>query len=256
ERRPPGGSGPVGRNTTRHLRVRAADGAHTWRDGISMTLIRPRVLVVSYTPFVREPRALKQVSALRDRCDITTAGFGEAPFIDIPHVQLTDTAPQRGGVLGRILYLLLLLLRIYRPIARLSAVDAEVARVLGGREWDVVIAHDLVTLEAALALAPSRGVVLDLHEYAPKQNEHSSLWRLMIAPYVRWMLRTRVPHSAEVVTVGRGIADEYRRVFGIDSTVVVNATPHQRLEPTPVANPIRLVHSGVAAAQRRLDVMI
>ena len=61
---------------------------------------------------------------------------------------------------------------------------------------------------------------------------------------------------AAVVTVSQGIVDEYRRVFGFDSTLVVNATPYQELEAGSVGAPLRLVHSGGVAVQRRLDLMI
>ena len=221
-----------------------------------MTTARARILVLIYTPFSSAPRALKQVQYLRDSYDVTTAGFGATGVEGVPHVQIPDGAAQRGGLLGRMLYLLLLLVRIHRPIPALSARDRDAVRLLGDGGWDVVIAHDLWALAGGLRLAPRRGVVLDFHEYAPREGEHSALWRLLMRPYVEWMMRTLVPRVADIVTVGQGIADEYRRRYDLASTVVVNATPFQDLEPGPVSDPLRLVHSGIAAPERRLDIMI
>jgi len=221
-----------------------------------MTDARARILVLTYTTFAQEPRALKQVRYLREHYEITTAGFGSAPYADIPHVEIPELAPHRWGLIGRALNLALLVLHWYRPLTWISALDRVSSQLLAGGNWDLVIAHDLKALDAALALGPTHGVVLDLHEYAPRQDEHSFLWRLLIAPYHRWMCRTRVPQTAAVVTVSQGIVDEYRRVFGFDSTLVVNATPYEELEPGPVGSPIRLVHSGGIAVQRRLDIMI
>lgn len=215
-----------------------------------------RILVLTYTPFAHEPRALKQVRFLRSGHDVTTAGFGAAPFPDVPHVEIPELPTFRGGVPGWLLAALLLLLRVYRPLTRLKSLDRVTARLLAGRQFDVVLTHDIKALDIAFELSPTRGVILDLHEYAPRQEEHSFLWRLLIAPYFRWMCRTRVPEAAAVVTVGQGIADEYKRVFGWDSTVVVNATPYADLRPREVGATIRLVHSGGVAVQRRLDVMI
>jgi hypothetical protein len=99
-------------------------------------------------------------------------------------------------------------------------------------------------------------VIVDMHEYAPRQEEESAIWRLLIAPYYRWVCRVLLPKAAAVVTVGEGIANEYRREFGIESTVVVNATPFHDLKPGTVGAPIRLVHSGSAAPARRLDILI
>lgn len=221
-----------------------------------MTEARPRILVLTYTSFVQEPRALKQVRYLKDAYEVTTAGYGPAPFADVRHIELPQIAPQRWGLLGRLLSLGLLVVRWYRPLTWVSALDRSAVELLGGGSWDLVIAHDPKTLEAALKLPAAHGVIVDLHEYAPRQEEQSFLWRLLSAPYYRWMCRVKVPQTAAVVTVGQGIADEYLREFGFDSVVVVNATPYHELATGPVSTPLRLVHSGSAAAQRRLDLLI
>jgi len=215
-----------------------------------------RILVLSYTPFAAEPRALKQVRFLRNDHEVTTAGFGPAPFSDVPHVEIPEVASYRWGLFGRLLAAGFLVLHFYRGLRWLNALDRWTAARFADTEWDIVIAHDLKALDISLEMAPVHGVVIDLHEYAPRQEEHSVLWRLLIAPYFRWMCRTKVPKAAAVVTVSQGIADEYKAVFGFDSTLVVNATPFADLAPQPVESPIRLVHSGGVAVQRRLDIMI
>lgn len=217
---------------------------------------RTRILVLTFTPFAQEPRALKQVRYLRESAEVTTAGFGPAPFDGVDHVEIQEVPPQRWGLLGRLIGLALLVLHWYRPLTWINALDRATARQLGGVEWDIVIAHDLKALEAAFKLRARDGVILDLHEYAPRQEEHSFVWRLLIAPYFRWMCRVKVPQAAAVVTVSQGIADEYQRQFGFDSTLVVNATPYQDLEVQPTSGPLRLVHSGGIAVQRRLDIMV
>lgn len=221
-----------------------------------MTEDRQQILVVTYTPIAREPRALKQIRYLRQHHDITTAGFGPAPFEDLPHIELDDAPPYRWGVLGRFLYLVLLGLHLYPLLTRFSSRDAIARQRLASGVWDAIIAHDPQTMSMALSLPARLGVVADLHEYSPRQNEHSPSWRFLIAPYMRWLCKTKVTKAAAVVTVGQGIADEYRRQFGIESTVVINATPYQELAPHPVSTPLRLVHSGVPAVQRRLEIMI
>nr|WP_193510361.1 glycosyltransferase [Cryobacterium sp. BB736] len=199
---------------------------------------------------------MKQVRFLRDRHDVTTAGFGPSPFSEVPHVEIPALPPQRWGLIGRLLAAILLVLRWYWPLTRINALDRVTSRLVGSGDWDIVIAHDVKTIEAALRLKPRHGVLLDLHEYAPRQEEHSLLWRLLIAPYFRWLCRTKVPRASAVVTVSQGIADEYEREFGFESTLVVNATPYYELNARPVSAPLRLVHSGGIAVQRRLDLMI
>lgn len=221
-----------------------------------MTGRRPRILVLTYTPFAREPRALKQVRFLKADNDVTTAGFGPAPFPDVPHIEIPSVRPQRWGLLGRLLAAGFLVLHWYRPLPWINALDRAARRLLGSGDWDIIVAHDVKTLDISFALKPRHGVIVDLHEYAPRQQEHNRLWRLLIAPYTRWMCRTLVPRAAAVVTVSQGIVDEYRREYGFDSTLVVNATPYHDLQPRPLEGPLRLVHSGGVAVQRRLDIMV
>lgn len=221
-----------------------------------MTEARLRILVLTYTPIAREPRALKQIRYLRKHHDITTAGFGEAPFSDLPHIELDDAPPYRWGQLGHAVYLSLLGLHAYPLLTRFSERDSTARRRLRGVAWDLIIAHDPQTMSMALTLPARYGVIADLHEYSPRQNEHSTSWRFLIAPYMRWLCRTKITKASAVVTVGTGIAEEYRREYGISSTVVINATPYQELATRAVSTPLRLVHSGVPAVQRRLEVMI
>ncbi len=95
-----------------------------------------------------------------------------------------------------------------------------------------------------------------MHEYAPKQSLPSLKWNLLYQPYYSWLCRTYAARAAAVTTVSSGIVDEYRRVFGFEPTLVVNATPYQDLKIGLVGSPLRLVHSGGIAVQRRLDIMI
>ncbi|WP_403023505.1 glycosyltransferase [Salinibacterium sp. GXW1014] len=221
-----------------------------------MTSTRARVLVLTYTPIAREPRALKQINHLAERFEVTSAGFGEAPVDGVEHLELESSPRARGIAALPGLYTLLLAFRIYPLLQRWNSRNQAALRRLAGREWDVIIAHDVHTLWLANQLRPRRGILVDLHEYAPRQNEHSFLWRLLIGPYFRWICRHQVTKASAVTTVGQGIVDEYRREFGFNASLVVNATPFQPLSPVPTAHPIRLVHSGIPGRARKLEIMI
>lgn len=86
--------------------------------------------------------------------------------------------------------------------------------------------------------------------------ESSLKWSLLYAPYYRWLCRVRAPKVAAITTVAPGIAERYREEFGFESTVVVNATPFHDLIPSESAETIRLVHSGVAAPDRQLEILV
>lgn len=215
-----------------------------------------RVLILTFTPTKSEPRALKQIRRLAPYYRVTSAGFGSTAVDGVEHIEL-EPDPRPSGLLrlpGA--YPALLALRRHRYLAKHMPKPASAYRRLRGRKWDIIIAHDVPTIALANRLAPRLGVLCDLHEYAPRQNEHSMLWRLLIAPHFRWLLRHEVSRVAEVTTVSQGIVDEYRRQFDIEAGLVINATPYRDAVPSAVSRPIRLVHSGIPGRARKLDVMI
>ncbi|WP_217184511.1 glycosyltransferase [Streptomyces sp. AC495_CC817] len=217
---------------------------------------RPRILIFTMTPFAREPRALRQLNALRDLYDVTTAGFGPAVDAETPHIELdpSPALPRWLRVPG--IHTGLVVLRQHRLLSRFIPRNRGAYERLKDTSWDLIIAHDVATVPVAARLVSAHGYVVDLHEYAPRQGEESRRWMLEVAPYFRWILRTFVTRARAVTTVGRGIVDEYRDQFGIDAILSVNATPYAPLEPRPSSRPLRLVHSGIPSRARKLEVMI
>jgi glycosyltransferase involved in cell wall biosynthesis len=121
-------------------------------------------------------------------------------------------------------------------------------------EADVVVANDLRALAIALRLdAP---VVYDAHEYAPEEFSNERWWRLLIAPHARWQCRRYLPRVAGMMTVSTGIAEAYERDTGVRATVVTSAPAYAALEPTPVHEPVRILHHGGAQPGRGLDEML
>lgn len=213
-----------------------------------------RILILTFTPIKSEPRALKQIRHLSTEYSVTSAGFGGQAVEGVAHIELDSRPPVT--VLKRFLMLVGFVLRFYRFSTLQAPVEKSARARLSAQDWDVIIAHDVSTIPLARSLAPKFGVLADLHEYAPRQGEDSLLWRIFIAPYFRWVLRNHVSRCQEITTVGEGIVNEYRKNYGFESTLVVNATPFKNLKPTPTTNPIKLVHSGIPSPARKLEVMI
>ncbi len=214
-------------------------------------MTRPRLLILSFSTIAADARVLKQVRHFAERYDVTTCGYGPTPDERVRHVRLDEACGFRRW--GRADLLLRRFTKIYweQPAVRH-------AREMLGHEdrFDVILANDIDTVALADALDPRAGVHADIHEYAPRQNDEILQWRLFVAPYVRWMCRRHLQLVTSMTTVGQGIADEYRRVYGVDAGVVTNATPFANAVPGEVLTPIRLVHSGVARANRRLEILI
>jgi len=210
---------------------------------------RRTLLILSFSPIASDARVLKQVNLFRDEYAVITCGYGPAPEGVVEHLRIHDDV-----AIWRYDRLLVASRRFSKAYWSNAAIVAA-GHLLEGRSFDVVLADDVDAVGLALAL-PSGGVHADLHEYAPRQKEDLSRWRLFVAPFMRWMCREYVTKAASVTTVGQGIADEYRRQFGIDAAVVTNAAPYADREPTPVHDPIRLVHSGAALHDRNIMTIV
>ena len=209
----------------------------------------PRVLIISFSNIAADARVLKQVRRLAGEYELHTVGYGPTPEGVAGHVRVPDEYPvwryDRLAVMAR---------RYTRAYWGNRAISFA-ADALAGTHWDAVLANDVDSVGLALSLEPAHGVHADLHEYAPRQKEDVTRWRLFVAPFIRWMCRTHVTKAASVTTVADGIAEGYAREFGIRAEVVTNAAPYAGLAPTAVGSPIRLVHSGVALRDRQLHLM-
>lgn len=213
------------------------------------TMPRPRMLVLSFSPIAADARVLKQVRYFVEHYDVVTCGYGPAPEGVVRHLELPDGVPNKLD--GR-----LITARAYRAVYWRQAAVRAARELLRDVEADVVLANDLDALPLALALRPRLGVHSDLHEYFPRLHEENEKWRRRIGPYMAWLCRRYLPRAASVSTVSGGLAREYERQFGVPVQVVTNAAPYADLEPTPVAQPVRLVHSGACLRSRNIHLMV
>ncbi|PWH04987.1 glycosyltransferase [Brachybacterium endophyticum] len=211
-----------------------------------------RLLILSFSRLESDPRVQRQIDLFAPRYRVTTVGFGPRPHPDVEHVEIPEGTRAWPSSKQH-----LLTRRFRGAYWGMSAVRA--ARdLLADRvgTMDAVLANDTNTLPLALWLRPRRGVHADLHEYAPREKEHQRSWRWFVAPYQRWLCRTCLPRVASATTVSPGLAREYSARFGIEVEVVTNASAERDLPVRPTGAPIRLLHTGVARANRHLEAMI
>jgi glycosyltransferase involved in cell wall biosynthesis len=125
-----------------------------------------------------------------------------------------------------------------------------------GVEADVVLANDVESLPAALALGPR--VVFDAHEYAPLQFEDQWRFNLFWKRYKKYLCDTYVPRAEATMTVSEGIAERFEQDTGRRPSVVTNAPDYEDIRPAPRRSDdtIRLIHHGRLSASRRLGEMI
>ncbi len=211
------------------------------------------LLIISLSESRRDPRVVRQLKALSGLYRVIVAGYGDPPeggfrFIRLPR-RLSPSEKLRG-------------------LARLAAGRYEsfywknrrmqsALSSLQGLDCGLVLANDVDTLPLALAAAGRAPVLLDAHEYAPRQFEDRWLWRCLFQPYSDYLCRTYLAKAAGMFAVSQGIADEYAKSYGVTSRVLTNAAGYEDLDPSPAADRrIRLIHHGRAIRSRHLEAMI
>lgn len=216
--------------------------------------MKPRLLILCFSPLRRDPRVLRQLTLLKDSYEISTCGFGPAPEGATQHFEIPANATGwwptnlrlAGGFLAARQFGV-----FYRNEPRVRAALTLIPK----GAFDVIIANDLNTVPLASLLQPVRGFHADLHEWEPRIPGSGFSWKAMGLPYAQWQLR-QVGRAASVTTVNPGLADSYRSEYGIEAGVVINAADYVDTAPAKTPSPLRLIHSGGSNPGRRIDIMI
>lgn len=214
------------------------------------------VLVLSLSDLRSDPRVHRQLQCLAGRFRVTAAGLAPPSVAVERYIPMQAQAPQ--GLAGRVKAALLLLLRRFETYYWSRPHVTATLRGVGSEKFDVILANDLNTLPLALKIAGGRArVVFDAHEFAPREFEDLWTWRLFFQRFADVFCRRYLPKVDAMMTVCDGIAEEYRRLYGVASIVVTSAPPYQALAPAPVqADVVRMIHHGSAIPSRKLELMI
>lgn len=215
---------------------------------------RPRILCLSFSQFTADSRVLRQLRVLAEHGDVTTVGYGEAPPGVVEHLEVPAELPSLPQTpLG----VLKLGVRAYRSVLFDAPAVASALELIGDREFDLVVANEARALPLAHRVAGAAPVWGDMHEWAPEERTHVLSWRLLVAPFMRWVCAEFLPSTREVTTINESIAALYEQDFGVHCEIVRNAIALQPLEPTPMeSGRIRLVHSGGAVPGRSIETLI
>lgn len=235
---------------------------------------RPHIACLAFSPIARDARVLRQARALAALGEVVVLGYG--PAADAGRdlgggARFAPLAPPaRGAPVDRAAKASLLALarvapgrardRLYSRWYRRYDLYHRATVELVALAPDVIVANDWNALPAAVdaGRALGAGVVADLHEFAPRQFEDRPLWRAFVAPAIDRLLHAHLPACDGAMTVGPALADAYAARYGVRPVVVLNAPARCALPPPRPTDgrPIRLVHHGVAARGRHLDVMV
>ena len=212
-------------------------------------MVKPRLLILSYTNPLSDPRVLRQINFLREDFRITVAGILPAPEqVDFIPVRKVSNSPLR-----KLWWAGMLLVRNSQPFLKRYQLENK-SNV--NRRFDLVMVNDADPLPLAFELAEGAPVFFDAHEYYPREFDNSFVWNILFGAHYTRLCHKYIPRCAGMSTVCKGIGDEYERVFGVRPLIVRNVPPDTGLAPQPVGDNIKLIHHGVASPSRCLEHMI
>jgi hypothetical protein len=220
--------------------------------GETESLSRKRLLIVSTTHTAKDVRIMRHINFLADHFDIETIGYGDSPPNVQRHIKIPDDVKYLPISLKALLPHILRMFGLSSQ--RIQAIQF-LKRTVETTRSDIVLLNDVQTLPLLEHLqCPT---VVDMHEYAPLEMEDDWRFRLFLQRYYTWLCEKYLPLANAVTTVSNGLASEYQKVFGVECTVVLNARDYRDLKVHEhKSSPMRLVHSGLAAKARRLEVMM
>ncbi|WP_372967387.1 hypothetical protein [Microbacterium sp.] len=220
-----------------------------------MTDRRPRILCISFSDITADSRVLRQLDVLAEFGDVTTLAYGAQPSQAQDHLEIDRGLPSLPqtpfGVLN-------LALRRYRAAEVQAPAVREALRLLGDREFDVVVANEARALPLAFCVGGAPKIWCDLHEWAPEERTHVLSWRLLVSPFMRWVCAQYLPRVDASTTINDSIAAMYADGFGMRPDIVRNAIAYRPdLGPAPRSETtVRLVHSGGAVPGRNIEAII
>ncbi len=219
---------------------------------------RQRVLVLYLGEVGNVARVLRQAEFLAAEYDVVLAAFGPEPSLPPAATYLRLSPRETRRIRGRAESLARIGARLAGRYQAAYWLDegirswrAELERVL---PVAAIVVNELFSLPLARALGDEVPLVFDAHEH---WTSESASWtrrqRISMRGAHEWIVDGFVPQTAGMMTVSPGIARDFRERAGVSPVLVTNAPFSTPLSPTPVGEPIRLLHVGMADERRRLE---
>lgn len=221
--------------------------------------MKKNMLIISYSHLERDSRVYRQIEVFKDKYDVTTIGYSSSRIEGVQHY---TSYSKNINVLKRIRYRrikkILLKRKQYEKLYWSNPLIKDSYKKLKNLKFDIIIANDINTLPLALKIKGEAKLLFDAHEYFPRHYEHNKNWVNYYKPYNYYLCDRYMSKADKVITVGRGIAEEYSRQFNIEKPeVITNAVEYQELMASEVnEESIHIIHHGSAHPARKIEKMI
>jgi hypothetical protein len=213
------------------------------------------ILIIAFSNLATDPRVNRQIRFLRDTYRVIAVGLAHPEVEGVEFIPVTKVKKSSPDPLA---FLQILFHRYdHWYWQQKHVIDA--FNKLSNVHADLILANDLQTLPLALKVAKGAKVILDAHEYAPREYEDVLSWRLLFQNYATHLCRKYIPQVHGMTTICEGIAEAYEKETGIKPVVLTSGPDFEDLRPHLLdehQRVIRLIHHGVAGRSRKIENMI
>jgi len=216
------------------------------------------ILILSFSNLKSDPRVYKQIVTLSKTNKIISVGLQSAEVPGAEFIQLNEKYLQNKEKV-RLLYYLKTM-QFDKAYWALPVIKSALAQLTKLPHVDLILANDIISLPLALSLKarqPSAKVILDAHEYSPKEYDNNFKWKFLWQNFYHNICKNYLQKVDNFITVAPQIALEYKRNYHVDAEIIYNVPYYQNLKPTS-SNPekIKIIHHGGINPSRQIEEMI
>ncbi len=213
-----------------------------------------KILILSLSNLENDPRVRRQISYLCKTHKVYTAGLAPSGEAVVAHYNFNPIRVNNFNLKVE---------RVLRyKIGRHNRTFWHYLNItdytfFNSVKFDLIIANDFSIIPFAVKIKQRAKILLDAHEYTPRQMEDRWNWRFFEQPYQKYIVKKYINQADAMLTVSPGIAEEYSRQYGVKPVVMTNATAFVGISPQPV-NPenIKLIYHGYVNPSRNIEMLI
>jgi len=210
-----------------------------------------KILIIAYPSLKNDPRPYRQIKNLYKKHEIHCIGASESGLED------SFYRLKKYKLYFEIFRIFLLKLGLYE-FYYWDKFKKRVFNSIKIHEFDLVIAHEIRLVPLALKIAKKAPVILDAHEYSPKNFDDNWVWRFFIKKYYTRLCVQNLPKVDKVITVSPGIVEAYEKNFNTNTILIKNTSEFvDNLLPSKINSKlIKIIHHGIVSSSRKLELLI
>jgi len=169
-----------------------------------------KILIISFTHLNEDARVYRQIDCLSKKYEVCALGFSDPC---IKNVSFAQCKAKKKSLLRKCFSALKLLSRRYDSYYWNQGHVKDALRLTDGKVFDLIIANDIESLPVGIRIGGSKKVILDAHEYSPREYEDDWIWNLFLKGFKTYLCRQYIPRVYGMFTVSNGIAEAYKKNF-------------------------------------------